>query len=86
LQEAGLHTAHLDDIVRQQDRDLKSVVEELARGDVGTAVEHLDEQGRVHEIGSRDARLTAIAHEYARDPQGTLVVSPDNQSRQDSTT
>jgi ATP-dependent exoDNAse (exonuclease V) alpha subunit len=83
LQEAGLHTAHLDDIVRQRDRDLKSVVEELARGDVRTAVEHLDEQGRVHEIGSRDERLTAIAQEYVRDPRGTLVVSPDNQSRQD---
>lgn len=83
LQESGLHTAHLDDIVRQQDPHLKVVVEELARGDIRTAVEHLDEQGRVHEIGSRDERLLAIAHEYARDPQGTLVVSPDNQSRQD---
>jgi ATP-dependent exoDNAse (exonuclease V) alpha subunit len=83
LQEAGLRTAHLDDIVRQQDRELKAVVEHLARGDVRDAVERLDAQGRVHEIGPREQRLAAIAHEYARDPDGTLVVSPDNQSRQD---
>jgi hypothetical protein len=37
----------------------------------------------VHEIGSREERLTAIANEYVKDPQATLVVSPDNQSRQD---
>jgi hypothetical protein len=55
----------------------------LSRGDVHRAVERIDEQGRVHEIGSREARLTAIANEYVRDPQAALVVSPDNQSRQD---
>jgi hypothetical protein len=38
-------------------------------------------KGRVHEIGSR--RLTAIDNEYVKDPQATLVVSPDKQSRQD---
>jgi hypothetical protein len=37
----------------------------------------------VHEIGSREQRLTAIANEYVKDPQATLVVSPDYQSRQD---
>ena len=46
------------------------------------AVEQLDHQGRVHEVGARDQRLTAIANEYVKDPQATLVVSPDNQSRQ----
>jgi ATP-dependent exoDNAse (exonuclease V) alpha subunit len=58
-------------------------VEHLARGDVRDAVERLDAQGRVHEIGPRGQRLAAIAHEYVRDPDGTLVVSPDNQSRHD---
>ena len=29
----------------------------------------------------RDERLGAIAREYAKQPEGTLVVSPDNQSR-----
>lgn len=83
LQEGGIHTARLDEIVRQRDPELKAVVEQLSRGDVQTAVERLDHQGRVHEIAPREERLTAIANEYAKDPHATLVVSPDNQSRQD---
>jgi ATP-dependent exoDNAse (exonuclease V) alpha subunit len=83
LQEAGIRTAHLDEIVRQRDPELKAVVEQLSRGDVRWAVDQLDHQGRVHEIGPREQRLTAIANEYVKDPQATLVVSPDNQSRQD---
>ncbi len=83
LQEAGIRTAHLDEIVRQRDPELKAVVEQLSRGDVHGAVERLDHQGRVHEIGPREERLAAIANEYVKDPQATLVVSPDNQSRQD---
>jgi conjugative relaxase-like TrwC/TraI family protein len=83
LQDAGIRTAHLDEIVRQRNPELKAVVEQLSRGDVQRAVEQLDHQGRVHEIGPREQRLTAIAHEYVKDPQATLVVSPDNQSRQD---
>jgi conjugative relaxase-like TrwC/TraI family protein len=81
LQDAGMHTARLDEIVRQQDPALKEAVEQLARGDVREAIENLDGQGRVHQIEDRDARLTAIAEEYARQPEGTLVISPDNESR-----
>jgi ATP-dependent exoDNAse (exonuclease V) alpha subunit len=73
----------LDEIVRQRDPELKAVVEQLSRGDVQRAVEHLDHQGRVHEIGPREERVAAIANEYVKDPDATLVVSPDNQSRQD---
>jgi hypothetical protein len=47
------------------------------------AIQQLDQQGRVHHIPSRDERLAAIAREYAKDPEETLVVSPDNQSRQE---
>jgi conjugative relaxase-like TrwC/TraI family protein len=81
LQEAGMQTARLDEIVRQKDPALKEAVEQLARGDVREAIENLDQQGRVHQIEDRDARLTAIAEEYARKPEGTLVISPDNESR-----
>jgi conjugative relaxase-like TrwC/TraI family protein len=81
LQEAGMQTARLDEIVRQKDPALKEAVEQLARGDVKEAIENLDHQGRVHQIEDRDARLTAIAEEYARQPEGTLVISPDNESR-----
>jgi len=34
-----------------------------------------------HEIVDRDERFRQIAKEYAKRPEGTLVVSPDNQSR-----
>jgi conjugative relaxase-like TrwC/TraI family protein len=83
LQEARIRTAHLDEIVRQRDPEFKAVVEQLSRGEVHSAIEHLDRQGRVHEIGPRETRLSAIANEYVKDPDSTLVVSPDNRSRQD---
>jgi conjugative relaxase-like TrwC/TraI family protein len=81
LQEAGMRTARLDEIVRQKDPVLKETVEQLARGDVREAIAKLDEQGRVHEIGDRDSRVQAIARSYAEHPAGTLVISPDNKSR-----
>ena len=83
LQEAGIQTARLDEIVRQKDPALKEVVEHLSRGNVRDAMEKLDAQGRVHEIVDRDERLKEIAREYAKKPEGTLVVSPDNQSRRE---
>jgi conjugative relaxase-like TrwC/TraI family protein len=83
LQEAGIETARLDEIVRQKDPALKEVVEQLSRGNVRDAMEKLDAQGRVHEIVDRDERLKEIAREYAAKPEGTLVVSPDNESRRE---
>jgi conjugative relaxase-like TrwC/TraI family protein len=83
LQEAGLRTAHLDEIIRQKDPALKEVVEQLARGEVRDAIGNLNEQGRVHEIGDRQERIAEIAREYVRSPENTLVVSPDNESRRE---
>ena len=83
LQQAGMQTARLDEIVRQRDPALKEAVEQLARGDVFGAIDNLDRQGRVHEIVGREDRLREIAREYAREPQGTLVISPDNESRRE---
>src|SRR6266404_5906978 len=81
LQEAGIVTARLHEIVRQKDPALRDVVEKLSRGQVKEAMEKLDAQGRVHEIFDRDERMATIAHEYVKQPEGTLVVSPDNRSR-----
>ena len=81
LQEAGMRTVKLDEILRQRDPELKQAVEQLARGQVGAAVENLDRQGRVHEVKEREERIAAIAREYAKSPESTLVVSPDNRSR-----
>jgi conjugative relaxase-like TrwC/TraI family protein len=81
LQDAGMKTVKLEEIVRQKNPELKQVVEQLARGEVREAVQGLERQGRVHEIAGREERIAAIAKEYAKSPEGTLVVSPDNRSR-----
>jgi conjugative relaxase-like TrwC/TraI family protein len=81
LQEAGMRTMRLDEIVRQKDPELKRAVEQLARGQVGAAINSLARQGRVHEAKGREERISAIAREYAKSPESTLVVSPDNLSR-----
>lgn len=78
-----MRTAHLAEIVRQRDPALKAVVEQLAHGEVHGAIDSLIGQGRVHEIENRNERIWEIAREYVRQPEGTLVVSPDNQSRRE---
>jgi len=81
LQDAGMKTVKLEEIVRQRDPELKQVVEQLARGEVGKAVQGLERQGRIHEVPGHKDRIAAIAKEYAKSPDNTLVVSPDNRSR-----
>jgi conjugative relaxase-like TrwC/TraI family protein len=81
LQDAGMKTVTLAEIVRQRDPELKRVVEQLSRGQVRDAVQNLQRQGRVHEVRGHDERIAAIAKEYAKSPENTLVVSPDNRSR-----
>ena len=81
LQDAGMRTAQLDEIIRQKDPALKEVVEQLARGEVKEAIGNLNGQGRVLEIEDRQERISEIAREYVRSPESTLVVSPDNESR-----
>jgi conjugative relaxase-like TrwC/TraI family protein len=81
LQQAGMQTARLDEIVRQKDPSLKEAVEQFARGDVFGGVASLEQQGRVHEIANSQERMSAIARQYSRYPEGTLVISPDNESR-----
>ena len=83
MQEAGLRTARLDEILRQKDPVLKETVEQLARGEVKEAIASLNQQGRVHEIEDRAKRFQEMAREYARVPDRTLVISPDNESRRE---
>lgn len=83
LQDAGMRTAKLDEIVRQKDPGLKQVVDDLAHGRVREAVSELQNQGRIHEMPDRNERFDAIARDYAESSGRTLVVAPDNQSRQE---
>ena len=81
LQDDGMKTVKLEEIVRQKDPELKQTVEQLAHGQVGEAVAGLERQGRIHEVKGHEERIAAIAKEYAKSPENTLVVSPDNRSR-----
>src|SRR5579863_9071691 len=83
LQQAGMRTAHLDEIVRQKDPALKSAVESLAKGDVSSALESLHKQGRIRQIPDAGERIRAIARSYVASPERTLIVSPDNGSRRE---
>jgi ATP-dependent exoDNAse (exonuclease V) alpha subunit len=57
LQEAGMHAARLDEILRQQDAALKVTVEQLARRDVVDAIQNLDR----HRSLATTARYLRIA-------------------------
>jgi conjugative relaxase-like TrwC/TraI family protein len=83
LQDAGMRTARLDEIVRQRDPALKSAVELLATGQVSAALDTLQHQGRVKEIPNAEERVRAIAKCYVESPENTLIVSPDNASRRE---
>ena len=83
LQEAGMRTAKLDEIVRQKDPALKAAVELLAKGQVSAALESLEQQGRVREIPNAGERIRTIAKSFVKSPDCTLIVSPDNASRRD---
>jgi conjugative relaxase-like TrwC/TraI family protein len=83
LQEAGMRTARLDEIVRQRDLALKSAVELLATGQVPAALDSLQQQGRVKEIPDADDRIRTVAKCYVESPDNTLIVSPDNASRRE---
>ena len=42
----------------------------------------LGEQGRITELANHKERIEAIARDYASQPENTIIVSPDNRSRQ----
>src|SRR5277367_902384 len=50
LQEAGMRTAKLDQIMRQKDPELLKAVEHLSNNETGIGVELLSQQGRITEI------------------------------------
>ncbi|HEU5401463.1 MAG TPA: MobF family relaxase [Terriglobales bacterium] len=81
LQEAGMKTAQLDQIMRQKDPELRKAVEHLSNNETAIGVEMLSQQGRITEIVDSQKRIAAIAKSYAERPESTLIVSPDNASR-----
>ena len=82
MQEAGMQTAKLDTIVRQRDPELLRAVQHLAANETEKGIALLAEQGRVTQVANGQERIAAIARDYAADRENTIIVSPDNRSRQ----
>jgi len=84
LQQAGMRTSQLDQIVRQRNEpELLKAVEHLSRNETAAGIKLLEAQGRVHEIKDATERIKAIAADYVQRPQNTLVISPDNATRRE---
>jgi len=83
MQQAGMRTAKLDQIMRQKDPELLKAVEHLSKNETVEGVKLLQQQGRITEVPDAAARFQAIAKEYAAKPENTIIVSPDNRSRQE---
>jgi len=81
MQQAGMRTSQLDQIMRQKDPELRRAVELLANNETEKGVALLSEQGRVTEIANANERIAAIARDYAAQLENTIIVSPDNRSR-----
>ena len=82
LQEAGMQTYSLRKIVRQRHEEDRAIVKDLSVGRIKEALEKLEDQARIHEVTHEAERYRYIAMWYAKDPLHTLVISPDNRSRQ----
>jgi ATP-dependent exoDNAse (exonuclease V) alpha subunit len=82
MQEAGMQTSQLDRIMRQKDPELLKAVQHLASNETEKGIALLAEQGRVSEIANGQDRIKAIAKDYTARPENTIIVSPDNNSRQ----
>src|SRR5262249_15108885 len=91
---AGISTADLNEILRPRAPELKEAVELLAEGAVRAALDRLQAQGRIYSIPdlSREMqqgrllpanheRLQAIAKDFLRQTESTLVIAPDNRAR-----
>jgi conjugative relaxase-like TrwC/TraI family protein len=83
LQDAGMRTAQLDQIIRQKDPELLKAVEHLSKSETALGIAVLQQHGCITQIVESQQRFEAIAKSYASEPKGAMIVSPDNASRRD---
>ena len=87
LQDAGMETHKLAEIVRQSNPDIRRAVEHLLAGDAETAFAALDDGGgEVIQHTDDDVRRARIARDFARlsrqERARTLVLDPTREGRQ----
>ncbi len=64
LQEAGIQTHKLDEIVRQRNEHTKEAVEASIRGDIETAMKQIEHSGTINEMNDPTERRKAIAKAF----------------------
>lgn len=84
LQAAGMQTALMDTIQRQQNLELKTAVELAAQGHSALALNHVQ---HIHEIKDHQARRHAISKDYVQlssdDRVRTIIVTGTNEARRE---
>lgn len=90
LQDAGMETAKLTQILRQTNTNAKASVEASLAGDARKALEALDAGGgNVIEVADRDDRFQQMARDYAAmtadERKQTLVIEPSRAGRDELT-
>jgi len=75
----GMETSRMEEILRQRDPGLKSLVEQAATGRMVETVGQLERAGNLIEISDRNERLNAVAQVYLKrtssERQQTLVLT-----------
>ncbi|MPS71348.1 MAG: conjugative relaxase [Novosphingobium sp.] len=90
LQDAGMETAKLTQILRQTNANARASVEASLEGDARKALEALDAGGgKVIEVANREDRFQKMARDYAAMPaeqrKQTLVIEPSRAGRDELT-
>lgn len=87
LQEGGMQTHVLDDIVRQRDAHAREAVYHSIDGDAAKAMQAIERSGEIKEIAGDDKRLDAVARDYlalsAADRAKTIVLDPTRAGREE---
>lgn len=81
MQQAGMRTARLDEIVRQKNLALLVAVESMAAGKMRETVAAMIEESWIRAIKDREERVQCMATDYANRTGVGLLIDPSNRSR-----
>ena len=82
LLQAGIRRGEIYQIVRQENPEIKAVVEQCQVKKHAGALDLLVGQNRVKEM-NREERLKTIVRRYLESPGDSIIINPDNQGRKE---
>jgi hypothetical protein len=82
LLQAGIRRGEIYQIVRQENPEIKAVVEKCQQKEHAVALDMLQAQGRVKEM-KRDERLKTVVSRYLESPADSIIINPDNKGRKE---